>query len=97
MWWWIAMGCLTAAGLALTSAHYRRWRARRARIGRIRETVEAWLSHDPPADVKTSPADEQPGAVPFPPTRNSARCRTRVVLGDTSSLSTTLAPGWRLR
>ena len=41
--WWVFMGCLTAAGLALASGHCRRRRAERARIDRTRMTVEAWL------------------------------------------------------
>ncbi len=38
--WWIFVGCLAAAGLALASGHYRRRRARRLRIDLCRATVD---------------------------------------------------------
>lgn len=100
--WWIFMGCLTAAGSALASVHYRQRRARRVRIARVRATVEAWLSapNPPVGEVPTlsSPTGpQQPDDSLIPPTRGVVRCRRRVVLGDTSSLSITLGPGWRLR
>lgn len=98
--WWFFMGCLAAAGLALASGHYRRRRAERARIDLCRATVD-----EPQLSAPTTPiaheaaphaaiGPKQPG-VSRPPT-GDVRCRRRVVLSD-PSLSTTLAPGWRLQ
>jgi hypothetical protein len=111
-WWWISMGISVAACLALVPVYGRR-RARRARLDMIRARVEASLSellkHDLPVTPFFSDGPKQPDGSPgtgvvVPPTSDSdspsgsaVRCRTRVVLGDTRNLSTTLAPGWRLR
>lgn len=59
--WWI-VGCLTAAVLALASVRYRRRRAERLRIGRIRAAVERSLSATltPAHEVTASPSSAGP-------------------------------------
>lgn len=96
VWWWISMGSLTAACMALVPVYNRR-RARRARLDEIRAQVEASLSalKQPDGTSLSNPPTE---SSPLPPTEDCAvRPRTRVVLSDLSLLSDTLAPGWRFR
>lgn len=111
MWWW-AMGCLAAAGLALASVRYRRRRAERLRIDRIRAAVERSLSAvlTPAHEVTASPSSAGPqppdGTLALDsPDRGQALPRQpvpsgprrRVVL-SANDLSATLAPPrWRLR
>lgn len=109
MWWWIA-GCLAAAGLALASVRYRRRRAERVRLDRIRATVGRSLSAalTPAYEVPASPSSagprtpdgttdlEPPTEISSPSRACAVRSRRRVVL-SASDLSTTLRPGWRFK
>ena len=111
MWWW-AMGCLTAACLALASVRHRRRRAQRVRIDRIRELVDELplsAALTPAYEVPASPSSagprtpdgttdlEPPTEISSPSRACAVRPRRRVVL-SASDLSATLAPPrWRLR
>lgn len=83
--WWIAMGIVGLAVLALTP-NYNRHRQRRAQVSQIRARVEAWLS---------APDASTDGGGGVPPTFPSAPHRRTVPLSDPSSLGGTVYPGWR--
>jgi len=91
--WWIFMGCLAAAVSALASVHYRRRRAHRVRLDRIRATVEAWLSV--PDGTPQTPRAVSPPRFGSGP--HLGAVRRRVVLSDSRTLSTTLTSGWRFQ
>ncbi|SES20732.1 hypothetical protein SAMN04488000_118101 [Lentzea albida] len=101
--WWISMGCLLVAVLAVTP-RYNRHRARRVQVARVRARLAAWPSA-PQSPVGGIPAPrnapptgpKQPVRALDLPDRGTGRRRPKVELGDPSLLSSTLVPGWRFR
>lgn len=86
----IYVGCLIFAGLCLAWAvTFGFWSLLRENSPEQPDGRLGLLRSDNP------PTASQVGH--FGSSRSPVRCSPRVVLGDTSSLSTTLASGWRLR
>ncbi len=71
--WWIAMGLLVAACLALVH-NYNRHRQRRAQVRRVRLQVATWLS------ASTDSGGGIPPTSPSAP--NSHRMRRTLMFGD---------------
>lgn len=87
-----------------------RWKRHRVRVTGVARVRSAMKRYEWPALTPLTPVDgipsprnepsagpQQPDAVLFPPTRDSARCRRTVPLSDLSSLNGTVSPGWRFR
>lgn len=92
--WWILMGCLVAAALALAPRYIRR-RQRRAQVSHIRAQVEPWLSAlQSPAGGTATPrtvppaGSQQPVSTPPIPDRGTDRRRPTVVLGASDPSTT---------
>lgn len=104
--WWIAMGVLAAACLALAPTYnrHRQRRARRLRIDLIRAQVEvslsALISRTAPRSPTPPTGDDLNSAKASPrqasPTGCAVRPRRRVAV-SAQDLTSTLSPGWRMQ